>query len=149
LMAEPGAHRTSWGCAVIALIEQQVEGTMDGRKPVRKISRRGKVEELVRCREHLLHYPLLDRGMAADEGGGDLVDAEAAQDIENERNLALLREARMAAREHHAQQIVLDRVRGEQFFNDRRDRPFAVEQPTEFGRKSPCCTVAPQHIERP
>jgi hypothetical protein len=40
--------------------------------------------------------------MAADEGAGDLGDTEPAQDVEDERDLRLLGQARLAAGEHHA-----------------------------------------------
>ena len=37
--------------------------------------------------------------MAADEGARDLIYAEAAQEVENERDLHLLRQPRMPTRE--------------------------------------------------
>ncbi|HTV55104.1 MAG TPA: hypothetical protein VMI06_09310 [Terriglobia bacterium] len=47
--------------------------------------------------------------MRADKRRRDFIDAEARQDVENERHLRLLRQPRLAAGEHHPQQIVLAR----------------------------------------
>src|SRR5262249_9125821 len=86
------------GRAVIALVEQQIERPVNGRKLRSELARRGNVEQPLRCREQLLcpRYPFLDCSMmAADEGARDLVYAEAAEDVENERDLRLLRQARL------------------------------------------------------
>jgi hypothetical protein len=40
----------------------------------------------------------------------DFVYAEAAKDVENERDLRLLCQTRLATGEHHPKQIVFDRV---------------------------------------
>ncbi len=105
----------------------------------------------MRCRQHLLgpRDALLDRGMAAHEGARDFVHAEAAQDVQDQRDLRFLRQPRMAAGEHHAQQVVLDRVRGEQLLDHRHERPFAFEQPPELGCEGLRRALAPQHVERP
>src|SRR5262249_12750767 len=93
LMAELGADCSFRGRSVIALVEQQIERPVDGRKSRRKVGRRGNVEQPLRSREQFLgtRYPLLNCSMAADEGARDLVYAEAAEDVENERDLRLLR----------------------------------------------------------
>src|SRR5262245_45645016 len=92
LMTELGTDGGFRGRAVIALVEQQIERPVNGRKSRRELGRRGNVEQPLRCREQLLcpRYPFLDCSMAADEGVRDLVYAEAAEDVENERDLRLL-----------------------------------------------------------
>src|SRR5262249_44469932 len=100
------------GRAVIALVEQQIERPMNGRKSRRELGWRGNIEQPLRCREQLLcpRYSFLDCSMAADEGARDLVYAEAAEDVENERDLRLLCQARLAAREHHPKHVVFDPI---------------------------------------
>jgi hypothetical protein len=97
LVAQLGANRGLGGRAVVALVEQEIECPIHGRKPRRKVSRRGNVEQALRSSEQSLRsrYPLLDRRMAADEGARDLGHAEPAQDVENERDLRLLDQARL------------------------------------------------------
>src|SRR5262249_57412896 len=73
LMAELGADCSFRGRSVIALVEQQIERPVDGRKSRRKVGRRGNVEQPLRSREQFLgtRYPLLDCSMAADEVARD------------------------------------------------------------------------------
>src|SRR6516225_8444513 len=54
----------------------------------------------------------------------------------------------MTAGEHHAQQIVLDRVRRKEFLDDRGECPLALEKPAELRRKAACCALTPQDVER-
>jgi len=42
----------------------------------------------------------------------------------------------MAAREHHAKQVIFDRAGGKEFFNSGGECPFAVEKPSKFRRKA-------------
>ena len=63
--------------------------------------------------------------MAADEGARDLVYAEAAEDVENERDLRLLCQARLAAGEHHPKHVVFDRIGCKEFFDGGSKRPLA------------------------
>ena len=39
-------------------------------------------------------------------------------------------------------------VRGQNLINNRSKRPFALEQPSQFGRKSICGALAAQDVER-
>jgi hypothetical protein len=87
--------------------------------------------------------------MAADEGARDLVCAEAAQDVENERDLHLLCQARLAAGEHHTKQIVFDCVGCKELFDGGSERPFALEQAAQVRRERVRSALAPQNIERP
>jgi hypothetical protein len=77
------------------------------------------VEQPLRCCEHFLRPrdPLLDRTVGADERARDLAHAESAQGVQNQRDLRLLGQPRMAAGEHHAKQVVFDCVRCKEFFN--------------------------------
>lgn len=87
--------------------------------------------------------------MLDDECGGDLVDTEAAKQVQDERNLRFLREPRIAAREHHPQQVVLERVRRELFVERRNERPFRFEQPSQLGCERARGAFPPQDIQRP
>jgi len=62
------------------------------------------------------------------ESAGYLVNAESAQDVQDKHDLRLLRQARMATGEHHAELIVLDGSVGKRFFYDRRERPLTLEK---------------------
>src|SRR5712692_8862080 len=54
----------------------------------------------------------------------------------------------MAAGEHHAKQVVFDRVRSKEFFNHGRKRPLTFEQPPEFGCEGARRALAAQDVER-
>ena len=138
------------GRAVVALVEEQIERAMDGRKARGEIVGIRDVEQPLRSREHFLRArdALLDRRVAADERAGDFAHAEAAQDVEHERDLRLLGQPRMAAGEHHAQLIVFDRVSSKELFDRRGERPFALEQPPQFRRERARRALAPQNVER-
>ena len=86
--------------------------------------------------------------MAADERGGDFGYAEAAQNVEHQRDLRLFGETGMAAGKHHAQLIVLDGLRREDFLDRRRERPFAFKQAAEFGREGARGALAAEDVER-
>jgi len=58
------------------------------------------------------------------------------QGVENPRDLRLLGQPRMAAGEHHAQQVVFDCVRGKEFIDDRRECPFSVATTAGWSRDS-------------
>lgn len=63
---------------------------------------------------------LLDCRAAANKRSGNLAYAETTQDVEDKRHLRLLRQARMAAREHHAKLVVPDGMSREEFLERRR-----------------------------
>src|SRR5215831_5320586 len=151
LMAEFGSDGGFRGRAVVALVEQQVERPVNGRKSRRELGRRGNLEQPLRCREQLLcpRYPFLDCSMAADEGARDLVYAEAAEDVENERDLRLLCQTRLAAGEHHPKQIVFNRIGCKELFDGGSERPFAIEQAAQFWRERVRSALAPQNVECP
>ncbi len=50
------------------------------------------------------------------------------------RDLRLFGQPRMAAGEHHAKQVVFDRVRSKKFLADRGKRPFALEKHAHLRR---------------
>src|SRR5262249_60977337 len=112
--AEPDADGGLGGGGGGALVEQQVERPPDRRQAGGELGG-AQGEEPARGRERLLaaRDPLLDGGAAGEEGGRDLVGAEAAQDVEDEGELRLLGQARVAAGEHHAQLLVADGAGGE------------------------------------
>ena len=86
--------------------------------------------------------------MIAHKRAGYFIHAEAAQNMQHQRHLRLLGQSRMAAGEHHAQLIVFDRVRREEFFDGGPQRPFGFEPARQFRRESQRGALAPQNIER-
>src|SRR5215831_11139571 len=150
-MTELGADGGFRGCPVVTLVEQQVERAVNGRKSRRELGWRGDIEQPLRRREQFLRprYPFLNCGVAADEGARDLVYAEAPQDVENERNLCLLGQARLAAGEHHAKEVVLDRVRRKELFDGGGECPLAVQQASQLRREGSRRALAPQNVECP
>lgn len=134
LLAQLDAHCRLGGGAVVAFVEEQVERAVDGRKPRGEVGGVRDLEQALGTRQRLLgaREALLDRSVRADEGAGDLVDAEAAQDVEHERDLRRLGQAGMATGKHHAQLIVLDGVRRKQLLDDRSERLFRLEQPAQL-----------------
>src|SRR5215831_2095924 len=151
LMTELGSDGGFRRRAVVALVEQQIERPVNGWKSRRELARRCNVEQPLRCREQLLcsRYPFLDCSTAADEGARDLVYAEAAEDVENERDLRLLCQARLAAGEHHPKQVIFDRVGCKELFDGGSKRPLALEQAAQFQRERVRSALAPQNVERP
>ena len=148
--AELDPHRPIAGRAVIALVEEQIQRTADSREPRRELDVR-QIEQPPRAREHLLapRDPLLDRRAAAEERARDLVRAEAAQDVEDECHLHVLRQSRITAREHHPQLLVVDGVRGEGLVDEGGDRPFRLEQAAHLGRERARRPLAPDDVECP
>src|SRR6516165_12602201 len=53
----------------------------------------------------------------------------------------------MTAGEHHAQQIVFDRVRGKEFLDDRGECPLALQKPAQLRRKGASRALAPQDVQ--
>src|ERR1700687_2403101 len=68
--------------------------------------------------------------------------------MKHERNARLLRKSRLAARKHHAQLIVFDRVRGEKLRNGGDERPFALVQTAKLWCKRARCALAAQNVYR-
>ena len=84
---------------------------------------------------------------AAHERIRDFMDAKAAQDVQHERDLRLLRKPRMAAGEHHAKLIVFDRVCSKKLLDNGGDSPFAFEQSPQLWREGARGAFAPQDVE--
>ena len=143
LAAQLRAHRRLGRRAVIAFVEQQIQRPVDRWEAGREVARVRDLEQALRLGEHLLRPrdALLDAGMRADEGAGDLVDAEAAQDVQHERDLRRFRQARMTARKHHAQLIVPERFLREQLL-------VGLEHPGQLRCERPGGALAPQRVER-
>src|SRR5947209_8791396 len=97
---------------MVPLVKEKVDRAMDGRKTRREVGIL-QLEQPLRAGEHLLPAgdPLLDSRLGAEEGARDLLDAETAQEVEDERHLRLLAQPGMAAGEDHAQLIVFDDAR--------------------------------------
>src|SRR5258708_11849810 len=57
--------------------------------------------------------PLFDRRVPAQAGAGDLIDAESAKNVEDQRHLRWFGQSRMTGGEHHAKHAVLDGIGGE------------------------------------
>jgi hypothetical protein len=110
LPAEVEAHRRVRRGAVVALVEEEVERALHRGEPVLEVPG-SELEEGPRPREHLLRSrePLLHRRQRDEEGPGDLVRREAAQEREDERDLRVLRDVRVTAGEHHPQLVVPQR----------------------------------------
>src|ERR1700688_174131 len=102
---------------------------MNGGQAPGSLPSRCDIKEPFRCCEHFLgaRDSFFDGGIRADESVRNFAYAEAAQDMKNECDLRLLSKLGMAAREHHAQLIVLDRVWFEEFIDHRCKRPFTVQ----------------------
>ena len=95
LVAQLDAHRRLGGRAVIALVEQQVQRALHRRRAASRTPRRrgrtaccGSGERLFAARD-----ALLDRRAPGQKRARDLGGAEAAQDIQDQRELRLLRQA--------------------------------------------------------
>ncbi len=85
--------------------------------------------------------------MPAQKRCSDLVDTEAAEDVEDQGELRLLWQLRLAAGEHHSEDIVLDRFRGEECLDQWRHRPFAQHVALEFRAERARGTLAAQGVE--
>ena len=111
LPAQFAPHRRLGARPVIPFVEEQVERPVYGRQPRGEVGGVRDLEQPLRLGQHPLgaRQALLDARVCADESAGDLVDAEAAQDVQHERDLRRFRQARMTARKHHAQLIVPER----------------------------------------
>lgn len=79
------------------------------------------------------------RGLA---GPATSVYAEAAQDVENKGDLGILGQPRMAVGEHHAEQIVFDRIRFKKF---RGEDPFTLKEAFQFRCERSGGALTPQH----
>jgi hypothetical protein len=122
LVAQFGTNGRLGRCAMVAFVEEQVERALHGRQPIREVGRNTSVKQPLGFGEHFLaaHDALFDCRMAAHERARDLINAKAAQDVENERDLRRFRQSRVTAGEHHPKQAVLDHVVGKDFIDHRR-----------------------------
>ena len=80
---------------------------------------------------------LFNRRVTAHKGVGNLVHAESAKNIQNECDLRLYWQSRMAAGKHQSKLVVFDRALIEQFIESRREHPFTLKHPADFGLASP------------
>jgi hypothetical protein len=97
---------------MVALIKEQVEGSLNGRKSGGEVLNSRDVEQSFGSREHFLSTrdALLDSGLATEECVCDFTRTEAAQDVKHKGNLDLFRESGMAAGKHHPELIVFDQL---------------------------------------
>ncbi len=88
---------------------------MHGREARAEIAVVRDFEKLLGGGERFLraHDALLDRRVAAQECARDLVHAESAQDVEDQRDLRFFPQPRMTAGEHHAELPIFDHARPE------------------------------------
>src|SRR5215472_4322226 len=135
---------------MVALVKQQVERALDCWKSFGDIRWSFDIKEPLRIRKYFLRtsYPLLGRSVGANKSIGNLINTETAQDMENQGDLGLLGQSRMAAGEHHAKQVVFDGVSGEELRNSGSQCPLAFNKPSQLRRKSAGRALAPEHIER-
>ena len=68
--------------------------------------------------------------------------------MQHQRHPRILTQPRMAAGEHHAQLIVLDRVRLEDLVDGRHQRPLALDHPRQLRRIGPRGPLPPQNVDR-
>src|SRR5215469_10235808 len=103
LVAKVSPNRTLRRSPMVAFVKQQVQRALHSRKAGGKLSAGRHVEELLRRREYFFRprYSLFDRRVRAYKGPGYLADTESTENIEHERNLRLLAQARMTAGKHH------------------------------------------------
>ena len=148
LVAQLDADRRFGRGAVIPLVEQQVERAMHGGQTRREIFV-GQVEAPPGRGEHLFcsHDSLLRRRRVRKKRCGDLVHAEPAQDVKDQRDLRLLREPRMTARKHHPEQVVTDRS-AKVLVDQRHHGPLALEQAAVFRSKGARRPLAPKDVNR-
>ena len=150
LTAEVQADRRVGRGAVVALVEQEVERSLHGGEPGLEVpgaeleQRPGPGEHLLRPREPLLHRRERD-----EEGPGHLVGREAAQQRQDQRDLRVLGDVRMTAREHHPQLVVSER--GRQVRHRRsgiRVRPLGIRLAADLRSESPGGAVPAQLADR-
>ncbi len=97
----------------VPLVEHEIDHLEHRRQPVRELARPRHLERHARLGERALgaHDALRDRGLGHEEGAGDLVGGEAAQQLQRERHARIGGQHGMARGEHEAQQVVADVVR--------------------------------------
>ena len=112
LVAERRPHPVVAGGGRVALVEDQVDDLEHRRQPRRPLARIRHLERHPGRGERALGADdaLGDRRFRHEEGTGDLVGAEAAEQAQGERDPALGGQERMAGGEHQAQQVVADVV---------------------------------------
>src|SRR5262249_2488758 len=118
---------------MVSFVEQQIERPLN-RGESRLNLRAREIEELPCHGERLLAPadPLLDRRTPGEKCRGDLLCAEATENVEDQRELCLLGKLRVAAGEHHPKLSVADRCRLERLIDRWRERPFALHVPREL-----------------
>jgi len=118
-------------------------------KPRGKLGRSLNVEQPLRLCQHFLRprNPLLDRSLTADESARNLTHAEAAKDVQHQRDPRVFTQPRMTAGEHHPKLIVLDRVRVEHLVDRRNQRPLALDHAGQLGGVAARCPLAAQNVD--
>ena len=109
LVDESLAHQVVARRGGVALVEHEVDGGQDPGPPVGQLVVRRHPVGDPGGRDLLAgaHEPLGHRRFGDQQRPGDLGDGEPAQGAEGERHLGLERQARVAAGEHQAQQVVV------------------------------------------
>ena len=92
----------------IALVEDQVDHRRDGGEPLGALDRARRLERHVGLRDARLGAgdALLHRGFADQEGARDLLDGQAGDDAQRQRDLLGRRQVGMAADEQQPQDVV-------------------------------------------
>ncbi len=110
VLGELGAQHVVAHRGRIAFVEDEVDGLEDRRETPPALRARRDLKRNARLRKRPLraHDALRDRRFRREKRAGDLRGGEAAEQLERQRDVRLLRHDRMARHEHEAQQIVVD-----------------------------------------
>ena len=95
---------------LVAFVEQQVKRVQHAVEPPCQLLALGDLKRNLLIANLLLRacQPLGDRRLGGEEGAADFRHAEAAQGLQGQRDLRLVRNARMAAHKHQPQAVVGD-----------------------------------------
>ncbi len=134
LVAQFLAQQAVAGRSLVALAEKQVERGEHTVEPGRQILAFGNLETDAGLVDALLGAGelLLDRGLAAEKGAGNLRRAEAAQHLQGEDHLGVGRDRRVTADKHQAQRVVADFMGGLPRDRGNRHRLFMVGDDGRF-----------------
>ena len=102
-----GAHRLGDDAPVVAGVEHQVDRGQDRGHALARLLGRRHLEEVPVVGEDLLRADeaLLHGRAVGEEGARHLAGAEAAHEAQDERRPAVVGQRRVAAREHHPQEV--------------------------------------------
>ena len=108
LGGQVGAGELDAGAGGVALVEHEVDRGEHGRQAVGQLVRCGDAVGDVVVADLALgaHQPLRHRGLGHEEGPGDLVRLETAEQAQGERHLSVGRQRGVAAQEHQPQLVV-------------------------------------------